>query len=189
MSGLSQTVTVNTAIDALSHAVEGMLSVRASAISDSMARQSIEMLAGCFGPMREGKLSVQNRADLLCASTLAGMVIANTGTTAVHAMGYSLTYYKNIDHGRANGLLLPEFLAFTAKQAAGRVQSILACMGLADVADFAALLGGLLGKRETLTPEELAHYAEKASKAGNIGNCLIRPEKDDLLAVLKAALG
>ena len=30
---------------------------------------------------------------------------ANTGTTAVHAMGYSLTYYKNIDHGRANGLL------------------------------------------------------------------------------------
>ena len=61
--------------------------------------------------------------------------------------------------------------------------------GLADVADFAALLGGLLGKRETLTPEELAHYAEKASKAGNIGNCLVRPDKDDLLAVLTAALG
>ena len=62
-------------------------------------------------------------------------------------------------------------------------------MGLADVAGFAALLDGLLGKRETLTPEELAHFAEKASKAGNIGNCLVRPEKDDLLAVLTAALG
>lgn len=189
MNGLSQTITINTAIDALSHAIEGMLAARASDISDGLARQSIAMLMGCFAPMREGNISAQNRADLLCASTLAGMVIANTGTTAVHAMGYLLTYYKNVDHGRANGLLLPEFMAFAAKHASERVQSILDCMGLTSLTDFAALLDGLLGTRETLSPEELVHYAEKASMAGNIGNCLVRPQEKDLLAVLTAALG
>ncbi len=186
---LPRTVTVNTAVDALSHAVEGMLSVRASTISDSLARESLALIAACFAPLRENRLGAPEREQLLCASTLAGMVIANTGTTAVHAMGYSLTYYKHIDHGRANGLLLPAFLAFTERHAKSRVDAILACMGLNSVAAFADALGTLLGGRERLSAGECARYAEKASQAGNIANCLVRPEKNDLRAVFEAALG
>ena len=46
MASLPQNVTVNTALDALSHAVEGMLSVRATLITDALARESIRLLTG-----------------------------------------------------------------------------------------------------------------------------------------------
>lgn len=189
MRGLGRGVTVNTAIDALSHAVEGMLSVRASVISDTLARQSLAMIAPRLEAAGAGALDAGDRDELLLASTLAGMVIANTGTTAVHAMGYSLTYYKNVDHGRANGLLLPQFLMFVERSEPGRVADILACMGLASTAAFAALMASLLGKRERLSPEEYTLYADKASKAANIANSIVRPERDDLLGMLRAALG
>jgi alcohol dehydrogenase class IV len=189
MSSLKTTTTINTAIDALSHAVEGMLSVRASTLSDALAKESIALIASCFGALPQDKPAFEVREKLLCASTLAGMVIANTGTTAVHALGYSLTYYKHVDHGRANGLLLAPFLAFIEKTAKDRVAEILACMGLTRVEEFAQRLDALLGAREQLTPAEIEHYAEKGSKTGNIANCLIRPEKADLARVLQTALG
>jgi DNA-binding beta-propeller fold protein YncE len=33
-------------------------------------------------------------------------VDSNKGTLVVHAMGYSLTYFSKVDHGRTNALLL-----------------------------------------------------------------------------------
>ncbi|MDR1947540.1 MAG: iron-containing alcohol dehydrogenase [Desulfovibrio sp.] len=189
LRGLKKTVTVNTAVDALSHAVEGMLSVRASSVSDALAKESIALITTCIGASGLSDTSGETRWKLLCASTLAGMVIANTGTTAVHAMGYSLTYYKNIDHGKANGLLLARFLAFTERTRKERIAEILSCMHLKTVEEFARLLDGLLGKREKLSAAEIKHYAEKACKAANIANSLVRPEKDDLLEVLQSSLG
>jgi alcohol dehydrogenase class IV len=189
MRGLSKTVTVNTAVDALSHAVEGMLSVRASSVSDASARESISLIASCVNASGLSDPDDETRRKLLTASTLAGMVIANTGTTAVHAMGYSLTYYKNIDHGRANGLLLARFLALIERTKRERVAEILSCMRLKTIGDFTRLLDGLLGERETLSAAEIGHYAEKASKSANITNCVVRLEKADLLEVLQSLSG
>lgn len=185
---LGRTVTINTAVDALSHSLEGMLSTRASRLSDALAKESLALVAACFDDIQKENVSMEAREKLLLASTLGGMVIANTGTTAVHAMGYSLTYYKNIDHGRANGLLLPQFLAFVETKKKERVDEILACMDMKSTAEFTALMHTLLGQRETLSAEEVEHYAEKAAKSANIGNCLIRPEKADLVGVLRQCM-
>jgi alcohol dehydrogenase class IV len=188
MKSLGKTVTVNTAVDALSHAMEGMLSIRASKLSDTLAKESLALIASCFDDIQKDNVSMDAREKLLLASTMAGMVMANAGTTAVHALGYSLTYYKGIDHGRANGLLLPRFLAFVETGKKERVAEILACMNMRSVGEFAALMDALLGKRETLDEREALLYAEKASKTANTANCLIRPEKDDLLGILRACM-
>jgi alcohol dehydrogenase class IV len=189
MRSLPKNVTVNTVVDALSHAVEGMLSARASSVSDALAKESIALIASCIAATGLSDPHDETRRKLLTASTLAGMVIANTGTTAVHALGYSLTYYKNIDHGRANGLLLARFLAFIERTKRERIAEILSCMRLKTVDDFARLLDGLLGEREKLSAAEIEHYAAKAAKAANISNCVVRPEKGDLVEVLQASLG
>ena len=55
MATLPQSVTVNTALDALSHAVEGMLSVRAGAFSDALARESLRLLGGEFPALCAGE--------------------------------------------------------------------------------------------------------------------------------------
>jgi hypothetical protein len=62
-------------------------------------------------------------------------------------------------------------------------------MRLKTVDDFARLLDGLLGEREKLSAAEIGHYAEKAAQTANITNCLVRPEKGDLVEVLQGSLG
>jgi len=185
MAALSPATTINTAIDALSHSVEGMLSVRAGTISDSLAMESIRLISSCFGAMQENSLEHNMREKLLYASTLGGMVIANTGTTAVHSMGYSLTYYRDVDHGRANGLLLAAFLAFVEKSFPERVKTILDCMGLKQVEEFSALLDGLLGEKETISAQEIDSYSARAINTKNISNCMVVPRQEDLAKVFK----
>jgi alcohol dehydrogenase class IV len=192
MRGLSRAVTINTAIDALSHSIEGMLSVRASVLSDPMAKNSIKAIAECFRALKEDEPGLPVREKLLHASTLAGMVIANTGTTAVHAAGYQLTYHRNIDHGRANGLLIGAYLRFVEKKekslGTDRVGEILAALGMRNLDEFDAALNGLLGERERFSAAEIEGYAEAAMRAKNIANAAIAPQKQELLAILQNAL-
>ena len=188
MLSLGHVTTVNTAIDALSHAIEGMLSVKAGALTDLLAKQSIRTICSLAPKIQRGALGLAERQALLHASMLAGMVIANTGTTAVHALGYSLTYYHEIDHGRANGLLLGALLAFCEKEMPETVKEILAAGGFADRSAFESLLGAMLGKREALTEQEMKKYAAKAFRAKNMANCAYKPSENDLYVILKTSL-
>jgi alcohol dehydrogenase class IV len=188
MDNLPKEITVNTAIDALSHSVEGMLSIRANSITDSIALESIKRISQCFDGLKSGEFTREERFELLYASTLAGMVIANTKTTAVHSMGYSLTYFHNIDHGRASGLLLGEFLKFIEKSWPERVYEILSAMELSTVSQFIDLLDELLGEREKLTDEQIEKYASITAKSGNVKNTPIIPNEEDLLEIYKSSL-
>ena len=187
MASLPQNVTVNTALDALSHAVEGMLSVRASLFTDALARESIRLLMGEYDNLLKANYTAQSRQNLLYASTLAGMVIANTGTTAVHGMGYSLTYFHGVPHGRANGLLLPAFLSQCRERCPERVKEIYSALGMEENV-FSEKVSALLGKREEYKDSELSDYARRASVNKNI-NCIVYFSEEDLLRVLKKSLG
>lgn len=193
---LPRHITINTAIDALSHAIEGMLSVRASPFTDALAKTSIGAIADCFAALKGDAPDWNHtpiRRRLLWASTLAGMVIANTGTIAVHAMGYMLTYFKHIDHGRANGLLLGRYLqliqAKEKDEGRRRIPEILSALRIPNLETFTEILDRLLGAREPCEAAELAYYADRASKAKNIANGLLPPSRDELLAVFHKALG
>lgn len=184
---LPKHITINTAIDALSHAVEGYLSVKATEFSQIFAEKSLALLGESL-PHLAGDLDLPLRDSLLQASTLAGIVIAHTGTTAVHSLGYSLTYFKNIDHGRANGLLLTAYLEFLSTEHLDKVNAILALLQLKNLDEFAALLQNLLGAAETITADEMALFSAKALKAPNINNTLTKPAAADLILMLQKSL-
>lgn len=180
LANLSKNVMTNTVIDSLSHSVEGFISNRANPVSDILALEAIGIIARHIPALAEWRLTDDDRAQLLYASTLGGMVIAHTGTTAVHSMGYSLTYFRNIDHGRANGLLLGEFLGFTEKERADRIAPILKAALMNSVDEFKDALTQLLGERESLTAEEAEKYSALAIKAKNIANSIVKPTQEDL---------
>lgn len=186
MAELPQAVTVNTALDAVSHAVEGMLSVRAGALSDALARESLRLLSGEYPALLKGEYSADSRQNLLEGASLAGMVIANTGTTPVHGMGYSLTYFHGVPHGRANGLLLPAFLKFCEKKIPGRTAQVCDALGM-QVESFSEKVAALLGTRERFTEQELRDYAARAAKNKNVSNCLAHFTEEELFEVLCAA--
>ena len=185
MMSLGHTSTVNTAVDALSHVVEGMLSVKADDLSDLLAAKAIALIMGNTEGLRSGELTVEQRDELLYASMLGGMVIAQTGTTAVHSMGYSLTYFWGTDHGRANGLLMADFLEVLERKGFDKVKAVLRLLGMDSPAAFRQWLDSLLGQREAITAQEVEQFSAIAIQAKNILNCPVVLCREELAGVYR----
>ncbi len=122
-------VTANTGIDALSHALEGFTSTQAQPISDTLALEAIAVLTGYLPQAVAHGDDLQARARVLYASMMAGMVIAQTGTTLLHGMGYAPTTAYGIPHGLANGVLMPQVVAFNGQGDTERYARLAAALG------------------------------------------------------------
>jgi alcohol dehydrogenase class IV len=177
-------ITVNTALDALSHAVEGFMSVKSTELSDFFAAEVMKILGQCLPCLTDvSRIDFGLRERLLYASMLAGIVITHTGTTAVHALGYQLTYFRHIDHGRANGLLLYEFLKFLSTDFGGRVGAALDYMGMRNLEEFGDLLNTLLGPKEDIAEEEISKFSSMAADARQIPFTIKAPGFEDIRAM------
>jgi len=109
---LPRSVTADTGVDALSHAIEGYISNNSQPLSDLLALRAVKLLASHLSKVMDEPGNIKARSYVLYASLLAGMVIAQTGTILVHGMGYRITSDFGLPHGRANGLLLPSVCEF-----------------------------------------------------------------------------
>ena len=85
-----------------------MLNAKADDYVRMCASSGLRMWAGtkdCLTGKRP--ITDKDRSYLMRSSTLAGMSIAQSGTTVPHALSYNLTYDLAIAHGRAVGYFLP----------------------------------------------------------------------------------
>lgn len=165
-------ITVNTAVDAFSHCMEGYLGKRSTPASDILAQEGIKLFGRCLENLRSGKISYDSRENLLYMSMLGGMVIAQTGTTIVHGIGYNLTYFKGIPHGKANGYVMAEYLKFNYEFAGDKTDNILKLLQLNSIDAFGEVVTELLGKAPRLDEAEIDKYAAitmtQRSTASNI---------------------
>lgn len=188
-ASLSREVTVDTAVDALSHLVEGYLSKRATTASDFVALQGLAVWGTALDALRRGKLGAEEREALLLASTLGGITIAQTGTCLVHALGYPLTYFHGLPHGRANGVLMAGYLEFSQGAAPERVANILELLDLPSVEAFRAVMEELFAHQAgqvELSPEQIQFYAQRAAETKNVANSLGQPTEAELTKILEA---
>jgi alcohol dehydrogenase class IV len=103
-------------------------------------------------------------------------------------MGYSLTYFKDIDHGRANGLTMAAYLDFLKRERGDKIETMLKALGLKDIERLKGLLDFLLGERESVTSVEIERFAAVSIQAKNIGNTPGKPTKANLVAIYEASL-
>lgn len=179
-------VTVNTAIDALAHSIEGFINTTASIYSDLLALESIAIIGSVLQNIDAENITLNEREKLLYASMLAGVVIAQTGTNFIHSLGYPLTYYKGLPHGLANGVLLQASLEFMAEGSPQRVEQIVKAFGCNDIAALGSLLNKLMQKVDIkLSDEEQKLYAQQTLQSKNIVKCPRRPNEADILQILK----
>jgi hypothetical protein len=174
---------VNTVVDAMSHSIEGIISCRATEVTDALAVKGLSLIGSALDALGSGTLSEAQLSDVLLASTLGGMVIANTGTTALHAMGYALTWHHGIDHGRANGLLLGAYVNFVGRTRPDLTAKVYGPLGLHSSGGLSFVLERLLGKRENLPSSDAALFAEQTLKAKNMLNCATVPCKEDIMRI------
>lgn len=153
-------VTVNTAVDAFSHCLEGYLGKRRTPASDILALEGIRLFGQCLGSLRTAEISYKIRESLLYMSMLGGMVISHTGTTIVHGAGYNLTYFKGIPHGKANGFLMTEYMRFNYDYARDRIDNVIKLLDMENLGDFRHAMTDLLGEAPCLDEAEIAQYAD-----------------------------
>ncbi|MCU4742202.1 iron-containing alcohol dehydrogenase [Natronoglomus mannanivorans] len=147
-------VAAATGMDALSHAVEAYVSTLRTPFTDTLARQSIELIGGSLREaVHQGAHNDDARYRMSLAATMAGQAFVNSGLGAVHALTYPLGVEYGIGHGRANAVLLPHVMRYNAPAEPDRL------------ADVARLLG--VRERDDETTLELARRGADAVAALN----------------------
>lgn len=178
----------NTAVDAMCHLIEGFTDKKSSPGSDYIALEGLRVIAKHTEALKGGGLSVSDCTALLWAATLGGMVISQTGTTIIHSMGYPLTYYKDIPHGMANGLLLAEYLRRTEKVLPEKTAQVLKALDFADIEALATYLREILPCDVSFTEDELYAWTETTINAKNVPVCPFAVSREDEMEIFKTCL-
>jgi len=187
---LSYRITVDTAVDAYSHALESYLAVRANPLSELYAREALSILGPELRKLLESPdLDLQQREALLYGSMLGGMAISTTGTSIPHALGYCLTYFKDVPHGRANGMIMPAYMDFNRRKSSHpKIMEALRISGFGELDQFASLMRKLCGKAPACSPEEKNRFMEQTMQAKNLVNNIVTPGQEDLTYMLEHVL-
>ena len=139
-------VFATSSIDALVHAVESVLSPKATAYTKLFSYKAIEMIIRGYQKLREeGREALTSLLDdFLTASNFAGIAFGTAGCGLVHAMAYPLGGECHIAHGESNYAL---FIDVMKKYAALRKDGEMAVLN--------KMLSELLGCEEASVYEEL----------------------------------
>lgn len=105
-------VTAAAGLDALTHALEAYVAVKANPMSDLYALEAVRLVGQHLrGAVARGTDRVARSGQLL-ASLYGGVTIVAAGTGLCHAMAYPLGSAYHVPHGVANALLLPAVMAY-----------------------------------------------------------------------------
>lgn len=107
---MPENVRINTGLDVLAHASEAFFSTDSNALNDQIALEAIKLVIKNLLSAVEGNKSAME--NMAYASILAGVAITHASTILPHIMGYPLTVYHKIPHGKASILCLPALLDF-----------------------------------------------------------------------------
>ena len=115
--GLPAPTTAATGVDALTHAIESLLSANPNPYAEALALQVIRTIGTWLPRAVAVGTDLEARSQLLMASHLAGLGQASgTGVGLVHALGHAIGTRGQLAHGTALAVVMPEVLAFYAAE-------------------------------------------------------------------------
>lgn len=110
MLTLPASVTVQSGLDALSHALESIWNVNANPISDTYAVAAAREVMSTLPDLLKDPGDIGLRARMAAAATKAGMAFSNTKTALAHSISYEMTLRYGLPHGIACSFTLPMVL-------------------------------------------------------------------------------
>lgn len=128
MYTLPKGLTASTGLDALTHAIEGLITKGAWEMSDMFEIKAIEMITRYLETAVNEPDNAEARNGMAVAQYIAGMAFSNVGLGVVHGMAHPLGAIFDIPHGVANALLLPLVMEFNAPAALDKYVQIAKAM-------------------------------------------------------------
>jgi alcohol dehydrogenase class IV len=106
-------VTAATGLDAFCHAIEAFVSKKEQPLCDVLALNAVRLVsenlrkAWCDGD------DLEARANMMLASTQAGIAFNNASVTLIHGMSRPIGAVFHVPHGISNAVLLPVWAEYT----------------------------------------------------------------------------
>jgi alcohol dehydrogenase len=155
-------LTAATGYDAISHAVETLVSTRQTALSECFSRSAWRLLNANFERVLKEPGDLAARGAMLIGAHFGGLAIENSNLGAAHACAVPLTTNYKIPHGVAIALLLPRVVEWNGSVAARQYDELGAGL-LRRLRDLAIAADLPLSLRDVSIPQEaLPRLAEEA---------------------------
>jgi alcohol dehydrogenase class IV len=198
-------LTVDTGLDALTHAIEGYTCAWHTDMTDGICLQAVQMIVEYLPRVAANGQDAVARERMHNAATLAGLGFGNAMACMAHAAGHALGARFHIPHGRAVGLMLPYTVEFIAAEAPERYAALARAIGceLPDdlaaarwLASFLREFSRSLGQPTSLAEldiepdaygESLDTLVDDAFNDASIMTAARPPSYEELEALLKAA--
>lgn len=166
-------ITADTGMDVLTHAVEAYVSIRHCDFSDAFAEKAMKIVLEYLETAVKDGSSLEVRERLHNASCLAGVAFNSASLGLCHAMAHALGGEFHIPHGRANAMLLAHTVAFNAQTARERYLELAKVMGISETSGNIAIF--------QLT-RKIGGLRERVGIPGKITDCGI--DREDFLAAV-----
>lgn len=130
MSSMPKGLTAATGMDALTHAIEGYITLGAWELSDMFHITAIKMISDYL------RSAVANepagREGMALGQYVAGMGFSNVGLGLVHSMAHPLGALYDTPHGIANAIILPVVMEYNAPATGEKYRDIAVAMGVEE---------------------------------------------------------
>lgn len=177
---MPKSITADTGMDVLTHAIEAYVSIMASDYTDALALKAIQLVFDYLPASYNGdKLA---REKMHNASTMAGMAFANAFLGINHSLAHKLGAEFHIPHGRANAILLPHVIRYNATKPSKFVsfpkyERFIADEKYAEIARFLGLPSSTVNEGVTSLIHAVKSLMQKLNMPFSIQECGV-PEKE-----------
>lgn len=127
---MPQNITAGTGVDALVHAVEAYVSVKANPMSDDFSLSAISLLGGSLLQAWSNPTNVGARSNAMLGALKAGIAFANSSVALVHGMSRPIGAVFHIPHGISNATLFATVTRFSIPGAPERYRDVARALGL-----------------------------------------------------------
>lgn len=115
MQSMPKGLTAATGMDAMTHAIEAVLTPCSTPLTDKDALWSIRTIKDYLPRAVQNGSDIEARDMMAYAEYTAGMAFSNGGLGMVHAMAHSLGGFYNLPHGICNSVILPHVMEYNGK--------------------------------------------------------------------------
>ena len=113
---LPKSVTADTGMDVLTHALEAYVSNMASDYTDGLAEKAAELVMENLEVAYNDGTNKHAREKMHNASTIAGMAFTNAFLGVCHSMAHKIGAEFHLPHGRINAILLPYVIKYNSSK-------------------------------------------------------------------------
>jgi alcohol dehydrogenase len=154
-----------TGYDALSHALETLVTTRQTALSECFSRSAWRLIVSAFERMVRNPEDLEARGAMLLGAHFGGLAIENSNLGAAHACAFPLTDQFGLPHGVAVATVLAQVVDWNSEVARGRYSELFPGDLPARLRELAEMAGLPATLRDAGIPEEtLPRLAEEAAK-------------------------